>query len=182
MAGDIWEEYFDERTQHFYYFNIKTNETSWLLEFSKKGVQRNWASDDENIPAEDVINEMFPVQLSRGDDYFETLGIFPTDLDDIYLRKDMAGKLHNQHVKCMFDHLIGVQARVNYPMALKAPVAFHHMFVSDEKRQEYVAKERKNTEERLLDNPENAEDWETLGHVWRVTSLFCCTLACIMLL
>ena len=141
------------------------------MEFSKNSAQLWIEGDvDGERKADDVINEMFPVQLSKVDHSFEALGaVYPVDIEEIYLRKDLAGKLQSQQVKCLFDHLVGVQARINYPMALKAPVAFHHMFISDESRQDNVAKERERVEETLLEDPESAENWETLGHIWRVS-------------
>jgi hypothetical protein len=168
IYGETWEEYYDEKTQHFYYFNLQTKETSWLLEFSKKTAVQTWNEGSREGKAADVIDKMFPVQLSKQDNSFEALDIFPVDIDELYLRKDVAGKLQSQQVRCLFDHLVGVQARINYPMALKAPVAFHHMFISDGSRQDNVAKERERIEEQLLEDPENAENWETLGHIWRV--------------
>lgn len=184
--GAVWEEYFDEHTQHFYYFNVRTKQTSWLLDFSKSSTEPSpspsWLEGEGEGSgagggagggergADDVIDEIFPVQLSKADSSssFESLGVFPEGMEDIRMRRDVAGRLQSQPVRCMFDYLPGIQARVNYPMALKAPVAFHHMFISDEPRQETVAKERTRIEELLQDDPDNAENWENLGHVWRV--------------
>jgi len=169
IRGEAWEEYFDENTQHFYYYHPKTKTTSWLLEFSSKE-SSSWSKGNINNEGDtDIIDEIFPV-LSKAetDPSFEALKIFPVDIDEIHLRKDLAGRLHTQNVKCMFDHLLGVKARVNFPMALKAPVAFHHMFISDESRQENVAKERIRIELKLANDPTDAESWEILGHIWRV--------------
>lgn len=169
ISGESWEEYFDERTQHFYYFNTKTKETSWLLDFSKTSSVQSWVEDEREGGKADVIDEIFPVQLSKSNFSFEVLGgVHLVDLEEVRMRKDVAGSLQTQHVRCMFDHLVGVRARVDYPMALKAPVAFHHMFISDDARQDNVARERAKVEEALRADPEGAENWETLGHVWRV--------------
>lgn len=164
--GDNWEEYFDENTQHFYYYNLDTKETSWLLEFSKTNRECTW--NDGERQTHDVIDEMFPVQLPKSQHSFEASGVFPVDIDDMHMRKDIAGNLQRRRVNCIFDHLVGVQARMNYPIALKAPIAFHLMFISDETRQDTVAQERKRIEENLTEDFEDAEGWETLGHIWRV--------------
>jgi hypothetical protein len=217
VNDDTWEEYFDEKTQHFYYFNLKTKATSWLLEFSQKETVQLWTAtvDDGQRKAEDLIDEMFPVlnkakksSSKSGSNPFEALKIFPVDMDELHMRKDVAGKLQTTHNTCqtthqhgggaggvkkcgmgMFDHLWGVHlarggggrnssssssvVSVNI-MALKAPIAFHHMFISGGEeqqlsRQEKVAQERQRVEEQLIEEPRDAESWEMLGHVWRVS-------------
>jgi len=186
-----WEEYFDEKTQHFYYHHPPSGSTSWLLDFPAKQrdnkdrgvegrgkgsasrdafkrVEDPWDSDSD---ASDIIDEMFPV-VSKSKRSSGIMPLYPVDAHELHLARDPAGRLRKQRIFTIFDQLKGVKARINFPMSLKAPVAFHHMFLQSDGASSIsrsaVDSERGRLEAALRQAPDSADTWESLGHVWRV--------------
>lgn len=55
-AGALWQEFFDEQSTSFYYFNPATGETQWTIDFADLGAlpeePRGAASAAESSPAE----------------------------------------------------------------------------------------------------------------------------------
>jgi hypothetical protein len=184
--GDIWEEYFDETTQHFYYHNPVLGSTSWILEFapSRDGTlgavgnpnrelvrrSRKNAFTKSSNPWDSTSDSFLdePSTTHKTVSYVGKLPLYPRDRATLHLLNDPAGELRKKHIFTVFDVLRGVKARTNFPIALKAPVAFHHMFVSENSGMSSVAAERLRIEALTVADPESGEAWESLGHIWRV--------------
>lgn len=184
--GDIWEEYFDEASQHFYYHNPVSGATSWILEFAPsrdsnvistgtlnsqlvKRSRKNAFAKSNNpwdSTSENIIDDSSSVP--KPFDYIGKLPLYPKDRSTLHLLNDPAGGLRKKHIFTVFDVLRGVKARSHFPMALKAPVAFHHMFASENSGKSSVAAERERMEAMAIADPDSGETWESLGHIWRV--------------
>ena len=183
--GTAWDEYFDEATNHFYYHNPASGSTSWVLEFSpnrdgnlgtsggtyavKRSRKHSFtrSSNPWESIADSIVEDTPRIALKQVSGVGK-MPIYPEDVHTLHLRMDTAGKLRKTHIFTVFDVLHGVRARVNFPVPLKAPVAFHHMFMSENSGRSSVALERWRIESQLEIHPDRGDVWENLGHVWRV--------------
>jgi hypothetical protein len=178
INADIWEEYFDDQTQHFYYYKPTTKTTAWLLEFPTEPTATFDITDQIpsiNKEKTTVIQKKAPIYsiLTKNREMNTLAMLFkPVDAETLHLLKDPAGSLRTRNFTTVFDDLLGIKARVNYPIPLKAPLAFHQMFSpSNGLQKSSITSERNVIEALLLDQPNNHDGWESLGHVWRVGAI-----------